>query len=777
MSVTQRWPGGITQRYLAAAPQSSGWGETLVANRYRLESAPLGAGSGEGEVFRAWDVSNAQHVALKLYHLRVAPKPAVIERLRGLRHPHLVTLLDAGEWQGHFYEVMVLCEGDTLQAHAPFTPTVLTTFLPALAHALAACHQHGIIHRDLKPTNLYFRDLARTQVVIGDFGISSVLDLPTGRTENQAALTLDYAAPELLEQGAISTKTDYYALGITLLHLLLGQSPFQGLNQAAILAAHLRNRIPLPPTLPLEWRTLIQGLTQFSAAARWGEAQLAAWLSGAVVLDATGQPWTAANFSQCRPYPGYPAAQSPQQLAQHLHQFDALTQLQRGDIRRWVFDQVDPALAEAIGALETEATRHPQLALQRLGWLLNPSDGLRIAGVQLRTLNDLAQLLQDLRPEVQTALAEAFWGELLDAWISHHQLSPRYQALLAQMQALRQRLRLEQNRRRALVALRFLLDPQAQLMLTPVRPLPRLDALEALLGSDPALHQAFTQLLAQGDLEEWLHATQPQADTLRQFIRQARTDYLDQPELAAYIVRWHLDNRSPLPFQGLAIRHPRDLATVIDAHPRATAHGVALLRLGWLRAWLVHTRRLADPAALDALLAQDQPWEVKLEVLLHLLNPELAWPRLEVMPQRWALGTLDVAQTLTCIIQNRSRGYLHGIVQAQTPDLRLDAAVFVGTGSVLRLEVDPSQARQTGAQRTGITLRSNGGTVFLPIRYHITPVTLTWMPGGAETVQTIGAMLRSISIARVRRSNTVGQRFFWVALLFTVFLLLSLMGR
>lgn len=71
-------------------------------------------------------------------------------------------------------------------------------------NGLKQCHGAGIIHRDLKPDNLFYRQADGSDILIGDFGISSALDMQGGMTKrmtNLMARTSGYAAPELYGVG------------------------------------------------------------------------------------------------------------------------------------------------------------------------------------------------------------------------------------------------------------------------------------------------------------------------------------------------------------------------------------------------------------------------------------------------------------------------------------------------------------------------------------------------------------------------------------------------
>jgi serine/threonine-protein kinase len=202
---------------------------------YTLES-PLGAG-GMGSVWlaRRSDGRYEGAVAVKLLNLalmghggaeRFAREGQVLARLT---HPHIARLLDAGIDEGQPYLVLEHVEGepidrwcDTRLLGVDARVRLMLDVLAAVAHA----HSKLVLHRDLKPANiLVSRD---GMVKLLDFGIAKLLDEatlaspPTEITvQGGRAFTPDYAAPEQVQGGDVTTATDVYALGV-LLYMLLG---------------------------------------------------------------------------------------------------------------------------------------------------------------------------------------------------------------------------------------------------------------------------------------------------------------------------------------------------------------------------------------------------------------------------------------------------------------------------------------------------------------------------------------------------------------------------
>jgi serine/threonine-protein kinase len=154
--------------------------------------------------------------------------------LARLQHPHIAHLTDAGlSPSGQPYLVLERVDGEPIDGYCDARGLGIDAriglFLDVL-DAVAHAHANLIVHRDLKPSNvLVGRD---GQVKLLDFGIAKLLEPEAGAgeamgltREGEAALTPEYAAPEQLTGGQITTATDVYALGVLLYVLLSGRHP------------------------------------------------------------------------------------------------------------------------------------------------------------------------------------------------------------------------------------------------------------------------------------------------------------------------------------------------------------------------------------------------------------------------------------------------------------------------------------------------------------------------------------------------------------------------
>src|SRR5215469_5942719 len=124
----------------------------------------------------------------------------------------------------------------------------------ALAAALGRLHERGLIHKDIKPANVLVNS-ATGQVWLTGFGIAS--RLPRERQSPQApefiAGTLAYMAPEQTGRmnRSIDSRSDLYALGVTLYQSLIGSLPFTASDPMEWVHCHIARR-PAPPSERLQ---------------------------------------------------------------------------------------------------------------------------------------------------------------------------------------------------------------------------------------------------------------------------------------------------------------------------------------------------------------------------------------------------------------------------------------------------------------------------------------------------------------------------------------------
>src|SRR5437764_15270974 len=224
---------------------------TTLSGRYRLE-ARIGAG-GMSTVFRALDETLQRQVAIKLMNREVAADSDQLERFRRearavarLSHPHVVTVIDAGEDEGRPFIVFEYVEGETLKErirrYGRLPVAEAMAYAIEIGRALMAAHHERIVHRDVKPQNVLIDPEGRAKVT--DFGIARSLELDGLTAAGRVLGTTDYVAPEQAIGDGATEQSDIYSLGITLWEMLTGDVPFKAENQVGVAMKHVREPLP-----------------------------------------------------------------------------------------------------------------------------------------------------------------------------------------------------------------------------------------------------------------------------------------------------------------------------------------------------------------------------------------------------------------------------------------------------------------------------------------------------------------------------------------------------
>jgi hypothetical protein len=215
-----------------------------------------------GAVWRAHHETLQIPCALKFIHPHAA-SPEARDRFEGearaaarLRSPHVVQILDHGEWEGVPYIAMELLEGEDLRARLARQGMLDLPEVVALAaqvgRALTKASALGLVHRDLKPANLFLvPDDGGDLVKVLDFGLAKTTGpLSSGdpRTESGVLLgTPFYMSPEQA-QGVreLDGRSDLWSLAVVVFQCVTGQLPFEGPGLTDLLVSISHAPLPVP---------------------------------------------------------------------------------------------------------------------------------------------------------------------------------------------------------------------------------------------------------------------------------------------------------------------------------------------------------------------------------------------------------------------------------------------------------------------------------------------------------------------------------------------------
>jgi serine/threonine-protein kinase len=210
----------------------------LVNERYEIRES-LGKG-GMGEVFRAYDRSTQQQVALKVVR-EESRMPGDDEALRqelllarSVSHKNVCRVHDLAPSGWGPILVMEHIEGQTLHSHirrkkaqGGYTADEFRRIARDASEGLAAIHAQGLVHGDFKPGNVM---VMADRAVILDFGFAQERARLSARRPGSPpdGGTPNYMAPERLRSGGASQEDDLYALGLTLWEMWTCKVPEPG---------------------------------------------------------------------------------------------------------------------------------------------------------------------------------------------------------------------------------------------------------------------------------------------------------------------------------------------------------------------------------------------------------------------------------------------------------------------------------------------------------------------------------------------------------------------
>jgi serine/threonine-protein kinase len=258
---------------------------TLIG-AYRIESV-IAAG-GMGEVYLATDTRlDSRPVAIK-FLLRALDSDEARHRFRRevsalsalSQHPHIVTVHEAGAFDGREYLVTEYVDGGTLTAWTrgdKRTWRQVVELLIGVADALATAHDAGILHRDIKPDNVLLTKNGYAK--LGDFGLAKVIEdggketrtVSMSPTRHGVILgTIGYLSPEQARGSALDARSDIFSFGIVLYEALSGRRPFGGATDLHVVEAVLNDTpTPLGDEVPPELRAIVEKALEKDPADRY----------------------------------------------------------------------------------------------------------------------------------------------------------------------------------------------------------------------------------------------------------------------------------------------------------------------------------------------------------------------------------------------------------------------------------------------------------------------------------------------------------------------------
>jgi hypothetical protein len=275
----------------------------------------LGRG-GMGVVYEACDVLIGRSVAIKTLAADLSADREAVARFLAearaagrLTHPNVVTIFQVAEQAGMYFLVLEMVTGgsaaDLLRRHGPMDWRSAVRVVADACRGLASAHRAGLVHRDIKPGNILFhaetdqpaadrrsglaldgqgRIVAadsppagpvRLSAKLADFGLARTADSSL-TTAGSTLGTPAYMSPEQCLGRTADARSDVYALGATLFHLLTGRPPYVG-DTLQMMYGHADGPIPDPravrPGIPAAAAALIARAMAKDPAGRFPSAE------------------------------------------------------------------------------------------------------------------------------------------------------------------------------------------------------------------------------------------------------------------------------------------------------------------------------------------------------------------------------------------------------------------------------------------------------------------------------------------------------------------------
>ena len=227
--------------------------QAAFADLYAVDRE-LGHG-GMAYVYRARRCDDDATVAIKV----IRPEVSVglgykrfrreIELLMRMEHPHILPLLETGEVGTYLYYTMPCVSGDSLMtrvlAHRSLAVADVIAVASQIGEALDYAHARDVLHRDIKPENILWDE---DRWMLSDFGVARAIDAAVPDSLSPSGMVIgtpQYMSPEQgTAQRALDGRSDIYALGCVLYEALAGHPPFTGATPQAVIARHVKERVP-----------------------------------------------------------------------------------------------------------------------------------------------------------------------------------------------------------------------------------------------------------------------------------------------------------------------------------------------------------------------------------------------------------------------------------------------------------------------------------------------------------------------------------------------------
>lgn len=269
------------------------------------------------------------------------------------------------------------------------------------AKALDTCHKNHILHKDIKPANILVKKRGPIEICLCDFGIADKLDKKEISTSQSR--TVIYAAPEMYTTGMVidgrtycklSAASDFYALGMSLLSLWVGEAKF---NASEIDLAYQKKEgsLVIPRDMPATLANIVKGLTNPEPGKRWGLNEIDKELTDVLLnINQTGE-------SQGILYdvPNNIIIKDLEDLANYLqtHADSAKRLLYRGKLSVLLKSSYPELSQDLTNIVETKYTSDQASGLAAAVFAINPNVAINLRGKKNDTGRNESKALNTIK--------------------------------------------------------------------------------------------------------------------------------------------------------------------------------------------------------------------------------------------------------------------------------------------------------------------------------------------------------------------------------------------
>ena len=220
----------------------------------------------------------------------VPPRIDMIESLKAFNLPGLMKIEDSGvlQWSNGERRYAILLERpggprvmpQLRQPQAPLSEDVIITgLMQSVLSSLKELAGRAVAHREIRPDNMFYTDASRRMIMLGEAATS-----PPALSQPAIFETIETAMCDPTGRGVGSQANDLYALGISILFLVLGKHPVPEMSDDELLAAKIEYgtfaALARQQRIPLQLMEPLRGMLIDDAKERWTVVDLDMWLSG-----------------------------------------------------------------------------------------------------------------------------------------------------------------------------------------------------------------------------------------------------------------------------------------------------------------------------------------------------------------------------------------------------------------------------------------------------------------------------------------------------------------